>query len=190
MMGQMEPSGRSSEPTTLRGVFGELKLREVLGLDLLVGLGGAAGATWLAVNDPKTLSNALPNAVVLVGVVIGAVIAGTALVASFMNPSFLRKMRAISVDPVKYLAPFLLTGVVGTAAAIAAIVLSALPSGAPSGLRYVLAGLTGFSVFYALASTAPNLTTLVRFIRLQSDAAEVSDDLSVLRPGGDREKAG
>lgn len=186
-MSEVEPSGGLNEPTTLRGVFKELKLGEVVGIDFLVGLGGAAGAAWLAVNDPKTLASALPNAVVLIGVVIGAVVAGTALVASFLNESFLRKMREIRRDPVRYIAPFLLTAVVGTVGAIGAIVLTGLPNGAPSGVRYGLAGVTGFAIFYALASTAPNLTTLVRFIRLQSDAAELSDDVTQLRPGGQKE---
>jgi len=125
----------------------------------------------------------------LIGVILGAVVAGAALIASFLNPIFLRKMRTIQRDPVRYLAPFLLTGVVGTVAALSAIVLSALPMSVPGGIRYVLAGVTGFTVFYALASTGPNLTSLVRFIRLQSDAAEVPDDIPTLRPGG-QEKAG
>ncbi len=177
-------SAKLDRPITLRGVLARMEVRDLFRGDLLVGLGGAAGGAWLAVADPTQLRAAVPSAVVLIGVVIGAIVAGVAIMATFLNPAFLRKMRAIDEDPVHYLSPFLLTGLTGTVAALLSIVLSALPETCPPGLLDALGGVTGATVLYALASTAPNMTSLIRFIRLQEDAAEVPDDLPEIGPRG------
>lgn len=174
----------TSKDTTIRSVIGSLRLKDILRTDLAVGVLGGIGAYWLAVHASKSLHNALPAAVALVGVVVGAIVAGTAVVAAFLNPVFLRKMRAIGEDPVAFLAPFIVSGVVGTTAALFAITLSALPPHTPSWLLNLIATITGFTVFYAIASMGPNLTTLIRLIRVQSDAAEVPDDIPVIQPGG------
>lgn len=186
----MESSGLSSRPATLRGVLAGMKVRDLFRGDLLIGLAGAAGGAWLGVTHPKQLQAAVPTAVALIGVVIGAIVAAVAIVATFLNPVFLRKMRAINEDPVHYLSPFLFTGLIGTAAALLSVVLSALPQSAPSAVFDALGGLAGGTVFYALASTVPNLTSLIRFIRLQEDAAEVTDELPEIGPRGRGSQAG
>lgn len=141
---------------------------------------------WLGVVHPNALSAAVGTAAALVGVVVGVVIATATIVVAFLNPVFLRKMRAIDEDPVEYLAPYLLSGVLGTVGSIACVVLATLPATAPTWLVAFMGGTSGFLVLYALASMIPNLTNLVRFIRLQADAAEVPDDMVTIGPKGRR----
>lgn len=176
---------------TLRSVLLEgMSLADVLHGDLLVGALGALGAVWLAFKHPDALDRAVTSGATLAGVVIGVVIATATLVAAFLNPAFLRKMRAIDEDVVTYLAPYLLTGFLGVIGAIALVVLSSLPTTAPTAVVAIAGGFSGFFLLYALASVIPNLTNLVRFIRLQADAAEVPDDLPQIGPGGRQGQAG
>jgi hypothetical protein len=169
---------------TLRSVLLNFRLGEMLRGDLLVGVAGAAGAVWLGFNNRQALLGAVPTAAALVGVVVGVVIATATIVAAFLNPVFLRKLRAINEDPVDYLAPYLLSGVLGVVASIACVVLAALPATAPTWVVATIGGVSGFFTLWALASLVPNLTNLVGFIRLQADAAEVPDDLPVIGPRG------
>lgn len=174
----------ATEDSTLRSVLLGMTLQELLRGDLLVGVLGAVGAVWLAATNRDVLLGAVPTASALAGVVVGVVIATATIVAAFLNPVFLRKMRAIDEDPVSYLAPYLVSGVLGVSGAIASVVLAATPAGAPTWVIATVGGLTGFLVLYALASMIPNMTNLVRFIRLQAEAAEVPDDLPVIGPRG------
>lgn len=182
------------EPTdgSLRSLLLGFSLREILRWDLAVAVLAGIGAAWLAHEHREQLVAALPTAAALVGVVIGVVIATATIVAAFLNPDFIRKMHAIGEDPARYLAPYLLTGFVGTLGALASIFVAALPASTPVGLAVSAAAAAGFLVVYALASMIYNLSNLVGFIRLQADAAEVPDDLPILKrrvAGEDRASA-
>lgn len=167
---------------TLRSLLGESPLRDILRADLAVGLLLGAASGWLADEHPERAVDLAASAAALAGVVVGAVIAATALVVAFMSPAFLRKMRRIDEDPVSYLGPYILTGVVGTCGTVLSLVLAATPTSSPAQWLIPLAVLAGGSCGWALASLVPVFTNLIRFIRLQQDAAEVPDE--AVPPGG------
>jgi hypothetical protein len=117
----------------------------------------------------------------VVGVVVGAVIAGISFQAAFMDQAFLRKLRAIDRDPVHYLAPFLFTALLGVVSMLLLIVLSALSPTAPR-LAYALtAPPAGMLTAWTIASLIPGLSTLVQFVGLKMDALDVPDDIDVVK---------
>lgn len=161
----------------------DLKLSEILQLDFLIGLFGGAGAVTAALLAPAALLNTLGVASQVMGVVVGAVIAGVSIQAAFFDQSFLRKLRAIGRDPVRYLAPFLFTAVLGVVAMLGMLVLSTLTATTRVPVLAVIGGLTGFLTVWALASVLPCLATLVQFIGLKMDALDVPDDIDIqIRP--------
>src|SRR5713226_6346678 len=93
----------------LSPLWGALRFnrRELFQLDLYLGIAGGAGTLILAILAPDAVLRSVPVAAVLLGVIIGAVIAGVAILAAFMDQSFLRKLAAIDRQPVRYLRPFL-----------------------------------------------------------------------------------
>src|SRR5688572_22999140 len=94
----------------------DFHLSELLRIDLGLGVLGGGGAIWLALNHPQRVATSLSLSQSLVGVILGAVVAGVSIQAAFFDPSFIRKIRAIGRDPVHYMAPFLFTVVLGVAA--------------------------------------------------------------------------
>lgn len=182
---------RREHDDNLLSVLGRFPLRDVLRGDLLVGVLGAAGAGVLGHARPDLVTTMSAVAVGLIGVVIGAVLAAATLVAAFLNSTFLRKLRVIGEDPVDYLAPYLFTGILATVGSVLAITLAATPATAPSWWIVPLGSAVGLFGGWAIASMVPNLTNLIRFIRLQQEAAEVPDDLPTLRPRplGERHQA-
>lgn len=150
--------------------------RELLQLDLFLGVAGGAGALVLGIFAPGAVLRGVPTVAVLLSVVIGAVIAGVAILAAFMDQAFLRKLAAINRQPVRYLGPFLFTGVLGVFAIIFLIALSTLSDGSPKILVAVLGCMAGFLSIWAIASLLPCLATIVQFTGLKTDALEVPDD--------------
>ncbi len=148
---------------------------DVLRFDLLIGLLGCGGGIWLALASPKTLARVLPLAATIVGIVIGAVLAGVAVLAAFLDQSFLRKLRAINREPVRYLSPFLFTATLGVLAALFVLAVVALPKSTPTWVLATGAGVTGLFTFWTIASVIPNLNTLVQFVGLQYDASDVPE---------------
>jgi hypothetical protein len=175
---------RVDPPATLLRAL-NFRVSEVLRWDLIVGLLGAGGGIWLALASPQALGRVLPIAATVVGIVIGAVLAGVAILAAFLDQSFLRKLRAIQREPVRYIAPFLFTATLGVFAALLILVMVALPrplaTETPAWLRATLGGLTGLCVVWTIASVLPNLNTLVQFLGLQYDASDVPE----IVPGGE-----
>lgn len=165
---------RAEPPRTLAAAL-DFRLSEILKYDLFIGIAGGAGAGWLATSHPEKLKDILPLAAGLVGVVIGAVIAGVAILAAFLDQPFLRKLRAINKEPVRYMRPFLFTAVLGVMASLFLLVLVALPP-KPQWLVASIAGLTGTAVVWTLASVIQDMKILVQFVGLQFDASEIPDD--------------
>jgi cytochrome bd-type quinol oxidase subunit 2 len=155
----------------------ELDLDEVLRPDFLVGLLGLAGSLWLAFANPESLHRAAPAAIGIVGVVIGAVIAGMAVVASFMDTTFLRKIHLINERAKRYVAPFAATAAIGVCAGLSLIVFVALPESAPHWFFRTMAGISGFFTFWTIASVWPLLSLALDFVELKSDAAKVPDEV-------------
>jgi hypothetical protein len=151
-------------------------LDEVLNYDLWLGLLGLAGGIWLALESPKTLANALPVAIGVVGVVIGTVIAGVAVIAAFLDATFIRKLRLIDKKPERYVTPFAFTAALGVVSALALLLLSGLPPSAPTWLLATTAAVAGLFTVWTIASLLPLLSVLLDFVGLKGDAADVPDE--------------
>lgn len=154
----------------------DLRLSEVLRLDLPMGLVGGIGGLYLALRDWASFSAVLPLSVGAVGVVIGSVIAGMALQTAFMDGAFLRKLREVEYSPLFFLAPLLFTGVGGVAASLFALVAATITDTASQWVHGPLGFITSFLSFWTLASLVPALATLVEFVELKNEASLVPDD--------------
>jgi hypothetical protein len=165
----------------LRHLWGalDLKLSELLQVDFFLGLLGGSASLTLALVAPDALLRGVAIAAGLVGVILGAVIAGVSIQAAFFDQAFLRKLRAIGREPVYYLAPFLFTVVIGVAAMLGLLVLAVLTPAAHPAVLGVAGGVTGFAVVWTIASLLPCLATLVQFIGLKMDALDVPDDIDI-----------
>jgi hypothetical protein len=119
------------------------------------------------VHRPALVATGLPVVAGLVGVVIGAVLAGVAVQAAFMDGAFLRKVARIGRTPVYYLAPFLFTATLGVLASLSVTVLAFTSLTAEAWFRGAAAGTVGFTAVYTLASLLHGLDTLVQFIDLK-----------------------
>ncbi len=154
----------------------DFKASELLQFDLLLAAGGAVGGALLGVKRPQLLWDNVDTAATLVTAVIGAVLAGVAIQAAFMDQSFLRRTARIGRDPVRYLAPFIFSTVLGVLAALSLLVLSLTTVSAATAWRGTIAGVSGFLSVYTLASLLNGLDTLVQFIGLKADAAALPDE--------------
>ena len=159
----------------------DFKLSEVLQIDLGVGVLAAGAAVAMALNEPAALLRAVPVAAGLVGVIIGAVLAGVAVQAAFMDQAFLRKLRAINRDPVRYVAPFLFTGVTGVFGMLGLIVLSTLSAEMNVAVLAVTGGFGALFTVWSLTRILHCLAVLVQFLGLKMDAIDVPDDIDIPR---------
>ncbi|MCB1256387.1 MAG: hypothetical protein KDB26_04735 [Microthrixaceae bacterium] len=155
---------------------------DVLQADLFLGIAGGAGGLVLGLKYPERLTGAVSIVAGVVGVVIGAVIAGVAIQSAFLDQSFLRKLRAIGRNPVDYLTPFLFTAAIGVFALLGLLVLAVLPATAPTWALATLGAWVGFFAFWSVASLLPGMGTLVQFVGLRQDAIDVPDDVDI-KPG-------
>jgi hypothetical protein len=165
-----------------RNVLGHLwdalnfDLKEILHADFWLGLVGGSGAATLGVVTPSALLRGVAVATGLVGVIIGAVIAGVAVQAAFMDQAFLQKLRAIGREPVRYLAPFLFTAVIGVFAMVGLIILSTLSPQSQIAILGVVGGLAGFFTVWTMMSLLYCFATLVQFMGLKMDALDDADE--------------
>lgn len=156
-----------------------MRLGEVLQLDFWLGILGGAGFFALGYFAPARFFGVVAATTELVGVVLGAVLAAVAVLVAFYDQPFLRKLRRIGRDPVRYLGPFLFTLVTGVIAMLGLLVLAALDKSDP---RLLLGGIglvVGFFAVWTLASLLPLMATLVQFINLKVDALDVPDDVDI-----------
>ncbi|MGI5285135.1 hypothetical protein ACQEVF_17625 [Nonomuraea polychroma] len=159
----------------------DFKLSEILQADFVVALLAGTGAVVLSLVSPEALLRAVPVAAGLVGVVIGAVLAGVAVQAAFMDQAFLRKLRAIGKDPNHYLAPFLFTGVTGVFGMLALLPLATMSKDTWPALLSITAAVASFFTVWSLTSILHGLAMLVQFVGLKMDAVDVPDDIDVPR---------
>lgn len=149
---------------------------EILQLDFYLGAAGGVAGAFLAIFSPDALLRGVATDAVLLGVIIGAVVAGVAILAAFMDQSFLRKLAAIQRDPVRYLAPFLFTAVLGVFASLSLITLSVMSDQSPRVLLAIFGFVTSYLSVWAIASLLPCLSMIVQFMGLKTDALEVPDE--------------
>jgi hypothetical protein len=157
----------------------DFRLSELLGFDLVFGLIGAGGGTYLALQHAEGLAAPVAAAAGLVGVVLGAVVAATAIVTAFMDQGFLRRLALLPAgrnEPSYYLAPFLFTGVLGVAGGLSLLVLISLTPTSHAWARGVVGAGSGFFTVYTIASLMPALDAIVQLTSLRHEAAQVSDD--------------
>jgi hypothetical protein len=151
----------------------DLTVGEILRWDLAGGLLGGIGSGWLQAEHSGAASSALPVAAGIVGVVIGAVVGGVAIIAAFMDTDFIKKIHQINKEPGRYITPFVFTALIGVFGALLLVIDAALPASAPPGLKDVIAGIAGFLTIWTLLSVVQLLSTLMDFVALKGDAAEV-----------------
>lgn len=118
----------------------------------------------------------VPVAATLVGVVIGAVIAATAILGAFLDQEFLRKLKSVGKDPAYYVAPFLFTAFLGVIGEILLLIVLPLSS-ATTWLPATLVGAAGVAIGWALGSLIYDLDMLDQFLHLQSAAADGDDEV-------------
>lgn len=163
-----EPPGSLSESLK------RFTLGEILRLDFYAGVLGGVGAVLLALYSPETLASIRAIAAGILGIVVGAVVGGAAILAAFLSQAFIRKLRMIGSEPMRFLEPFLLTAWLGVVGIMLVLVLGALPPATPTWLLATVGGLAGFSVVWAITSIFWDLDMLVQFVGLQVDASEAS----------------
>lgn len=159
-------------PESLKDALDSYHPSNFLGYDFWLSLGGTAGGIALAIASPGTLSRVIPVAAAVVGVVIGAVVAGVAVLAAFLDQAFLTKLKQINRQPIRYMRPFLFTASLGVVALILLLVLISLPASTPTWLVAVLGGLAGTATIWTLTSVLPCLDMLVQFVGLRFIAAD------------------
>jgi len=150
--------------------------REILQLDFYLGVVGGTAGLVLAIVCPSALLRGVATDAVLLGVIIGAVVAGVAILAAFMDQPFLRKLAAINRTPIRYLAPFLFTAVLGVLAGLSLIALSVMSDQSPRALLAIFGFTASFLSVWAIASLLPCLSMIVQFMGLKLDALDVPDD--------------
>ena len=155
----------------------DITLSEILSYDLLLGVCGGAGGIYLAFHSPSSLHNVEGVAVGVVGVVIGTVVAGIAVIAAFLDTQFLRKIHQIGKRAERYVSPFAFTAAIGVISSLFLVFSIALPPHAPKWLMVTSAGASGLFTVWTLASFIPLLSNLMDFVGLKGDAAEVPDDV-------------
>ncbi|MFD4932663.1 hypothetical protein ACFWMS_28175, partial [Peribacillus butanolivorans] len=108
--------------------------------------------------------------------IIGAVVDGISVLVAFLDQPFLRKFRAINSSPVKYIAPFLFTAVIGVFGAIFLIAMACFTPTAPAWIFVSTSLAGGLLGFWTVFSLIPGLDTLVQFVHLKIDALDIPDD--------------
>lgn len=81
-------------------------VRDWIGIDSGLALLATGLGTWIGVTTPTRLLALVAPTTGMVGVVVGAVLAGVAILVAFLDHDFLRKLAAIRKEPVRYLSAF------------------------------------------------------------------------------------
>lgn len=163
----------------LKHLWGALdfNLSDMWRVDLLVGAGGGIAAGVVAGGSPQKVIDTAPWATAVVGAIIGAVVTGLSVQVAFLDQPFLRKLRAIGSDPVRFLAPFMFTAALGVISLLPTVIVANLNATTSTGVICTISAVAGFTAFWTVASVLPDLDTLVQFVRLKVDALDVPDDI-------------
>lgn len=148
-------------------------LRPYAQFDFWVGIAAAATFGWAGWTHPVAALRPTSAALGLTGVVVGAVLAGVAIQTAFMDQTFLRTLHAIGRKPIRYLAPFLYTALLGIAALTGLVGLSVAHESWPSILLSGMLTVTWFFVGWAVASILPCLAMVAQFADLKMIAAQM-----------------
>ena len=154
----------------------DLGSSEILRLDLLLAVAGGLGSAWVQATYPPVITGAVSTAAGAVGVIIGAVLASVAVISAFMDKAFLERIRAIGRSPIRYVAPFVFTTMLGIVALVLLLVRMSLPPTLSRHLYEVVTGCAALFAVWTLTSMFPLLAMLIDFVDLKAAAAEVTDE--------------
>lgn len=140
-------------------------------------LGAAAGGlfAWASWTHPEAVLRPTSAALGLVGVVLGSVIAGVAIQTAFMDQEFLRKLKAINSAPIRYLAPFIYSALLGIGAMVGLLGLSVVTASWAQWLISLMSGAAWFLTVWCVASLLPCLAMITQLADLKSIAAKKRD---------------
>ncbi|MCE0488137.1 hypothetical protein [Ornithinimicrobium sediminis] len=153
--------------------------------DFVLALLGTVLAAVRVYFSPSSLEVLQELSGALLGIVLGAVLAGAAIQAAFMDPELLRNLYRIGRDPIRYLRPFLFTATLAVLGLLASFVVALLPppavflSDAEARLTVAAAAMVvTFPALWCVLSLLPCMGMLVQFVGLKSDSAlvELPDD--------------
>lgn len=130
---------------------------------------GTAGGALVAVAEPAAVNGIVAAASALVGVVIGGVIAGMAILTAGLDTAFLRKLNQLPAEAEGYLAPFLATTAISIVAVVSLLVWGAVAT-VNNVVSGVVGGVSGGLVLWSLSSLIPALGTMVFFVGLRQDS--------------------
>ncbi len=151
--------------------------RSLLQLDFFVGIVvalifGAYG--WFR---PSKVLAVVGDLLGVVGVVVGASLAAAAVLAAFYEEAFLKKLKLLGRRNASeaYLAPFMFTVVISLLAMASLLALSLLEDSDPAAVVITLSAIAGLLCGWSISSLIPLMSTLLQFVGLKSDAADVPD---------------
>ena len=128
---------------------------------------GVFGGAWVAYHRYPHIGSPIPVSASLVGLTIGALIAGLAIMARSHDKNFLKALRKAGATPAsQFFAPFITTATIGIMAILAIIAYSILPSDLEPALRATFGGAAGGLTLLTLAGLTGALGTLVQYIDL------------------------
>ncbi|MFI0265868.1 hypothetical protein [Streptomyces luteogriseus] len=140
--------------------------------ELLAFIGGAVGGGLIAYNRYRHIGSPVPVAASLTGLVIGALIAGMAIMARCHDPAFLKTLDRHGGSPAsKYFSPFITTATVGVVAILAIISYTLLPVGASPVCRAAVGAAAGGLTLLTLAGLTGALGTLITYLDVYEYAA-------------------
>jgi len=150
--------------------YASFRPRQIWWGEYVFGLLGGVGGGWVGYDRPTEVSQVVAITAALVGIVVGGVVAGMAILAAGLDTSFLVKLNSLGIKSERYLTPFLGTTAIG----IVAIVVSAswvVLAGVNNSLTVTAFGAgSGALTLWALASLIPALGTLVQFVGLRQES--------------------
>lgn len=148
---------------------GLLKLQPVFWswLELAAFILGALGGGWVAYDRYPHLGSPIPISASLVGLTVGALIAGLAIMARSNDENFLKNLRDANAQPAsQFFSPFITTATVGILAILAILVYTILPVDFPAGWRAVFGAAAGALTLLTLAGLTGALGTLIQYVDL------------------------
>ncbi|MGW2620937.1 hypothetical protein [Streptomyces sp. NPDC001500] len=134
-------------------------------LEFVALVGGGLGGGWVAYDRYPHNSSPIPIAASLVGLTIGALIAGMAIMARSHDAEFLNSLHDAGVSRASmFFAPFITTATIGILAIVAILIYSVLPAHLASGWRAVSGAFCGGLTLLTLSGLTAAIGTLVQYV--------------------------
>lgn len=176
--GSVEPRGWTEGDKALNAFLSFVRLNPSSWsiITLIVALAGAAGGAWLEHNNSAQIDSVTRVAASMIGIIIGAIVGGLAMMTRALDTQLLRKLKEIGQTPVaKFFSPFLTVILFGVLAGILLLALSGASSCMDTTWKTILGGAAGFFTLCTLAGLLPALGSLISYVALLEEAAQVPD---------------